>query len=125
YPAEGDAAPRIAEAVPGAKLIYLVRDPVERIVSDYVQQFATGHEHQPLEAALGDIRAPDNWYVCPSRYARQVERYLAHFDSSRLLVLEQWELLNERERTLRRVFEFLDVEPAFWSPNFKPEIGSR
>src|SRR3954452_4665444 len=76
YPVEGDAAARIHAAVPDAKLIYLVRDPIERTVSDYVHHVAIGHEHRSLDEALKDFTDPENYYVTTSRYALQVERYL-------------------------------------------------
>jgi hypothetical protein len=125
YPVMGDPAPEIYAAVPDAKLIYLVGDPVERIVSDYVQARATGGEDRTLDEAVSDYESLDSFYVCASRYATQAERYLANFDRSQLLVLEQWALRNDREGTLRRIFEFLDVDPGFWSKNFQPEIGTR
>ena len=125
YPAEGDAAAAIRAAIPDAKLIYLVGDPVERIVSDYAQQVAVGVEPLSLEEALADFDDPGNFYVCASRYAMQVENYLRHFELSQLLVLEQWRLRNERRTVLREVFRFLGVDPGFRSPAFAVEIATR
>jgi hypothetical protein len=125
WPAEGDAAARIRAAVPDARLIYLVRDPIERLVSDYVQQVAVGFEERPIDEALADFADPGNWYVCASRYGMQADHYLEHFDRSALLIVEQSELRNSRSATLRRVFEFLGVDPDFDSPAFRPELASR
>jgi hypothetical protein len=125
YPAEGDAAARIAAAIPDAKLIYLVGEPVERIVSDYAQQTAVGVEPLSFEQALADYDDPGNFYVCASRYAMQVENYLKHFDGSQLLVLEQWRLRHERREVLREIFSFVGVDPGFWTSGFEPEIGTR
>jgi Sulfotransferase domain len=124
-PAEGDAAAAISAAIPDAKLIYLVGDPVERIISDYAQQVAVGVEPLSLEEALNDFDDPGNFYVCASRYAMQVENYLGYFEPSQLLVLEQWRLRHERRAVLREVFSFLGVERHFWSSGFGPEIATR
>ncbi len=55
------------ELVPDAKLIYLVRDPIERIVSHWVQRRADG-DATPLERYVGEYDRRDNPIVCPSRY---------------------------------------------------------
>jgi len=125
YPVEGDAAARIHAAVPDAKLIYLVREPIERTVSDYVHQVARGLEHRSMDEALRDFADPDNYYVTSSRYALQVGRYLEHFPASSLLVLEQSELRDSRAETIRTVFEFIGVDPTFSSPEFEVELLKR
>ena len=125
YPAEGDAAAAISAAIPNAKLIYLVGDPVERIISDYAQQVAVGVEPLSLEEALIDFDDPANFYVCASRYAMQLENYLRYFEPSQLIVLEQWRLRHERRAVLREVFSFLGVDPDFWSAEFGLEIATR
>jgi hypothetical protein len=125
WPAEGDAAARIHAGIPDAKFVYLVGDPVERIIADYAQQVAVGVERLPIEQALGDLLDPANFYVCASRYGTQVRNYLKYFSPASLLVVEQWELRYERERTLREIFTFLGVEASFWSPRFTPELARR
>lgn len=125
YPAEGDAAVRIHELVPGAKLLYLVGNPVERIVSDYAQAVAVGVERRSIDEALTDFTDPAHWYVCASRYGMQIDQYLQYFDRSSLIVIDQLDLRDRREQTLRRVFEFLEVDQDFWSPGFRPELATR
>jgi hypothetical protein len=125
YPAEGDAAAAIGAAIPEAKLIYLVGDPIERIISDYAQQVAVGVEPLSLEEALIDLDDLANFYVCASRYAMQMENYLRYFELSQLMVLEQWRLRHERRAVLREVFSFLGVDPDFWSSGFGLEIATR
>jgi len=125
YPAEGDAAPRIREAVPEAKLIYLVRDPVDRIVSDYIHHHAAGHERRSLDDAVKDFSDPGNFYVSTSRYGMQIRRYLEYFDVSSVLVVEQRDLKDSREQTIRQVFNFLGVDANVWSREFEVELLKR
>jgi hypothetical protein len=125
FPVEGNAAARMRDLFPDAKLIYLVRDPIERIISEYVHHLTHGQEHQTLGEALRDIEDPSNYYVCASRYGTQVANYLEHFDAANLLVLEQWALRHRRDATLREVFAFLGVDPDYWSPNYSVEFLNR
>ena len=70
----------------GVKLIYMVRDPIDRIRSDYHQHRAMGIEHRGLAAALAD---PENPYVQASRYGSQLTPYVDRFGAHRILVETQ------------------------------------
>lgn len=107
---------RMHSVVPDAKLIYLVRDPVERAISHWVHNYSAGAEDRPFEEAIR------RWiYVERSLYWKQMEAFLAHFPREQILVLESEHLRTARAVTLRRVFEFLGVDPDFQSPRFRLE----
>ncbi len=107
---------RMHSVVPDAKLILLVRDPLERIVSAYIHNAARGREKRDLSDAISHARST---YVVRSRYHMQVERFLKFYPASSLLVIEQGDLLNDRPETLARVFRFLEVDSTFWSPKYE------
>jgi hypothetical protein len=117
-PAFDGVPERMAGLIPDAKLIYLVRDPIDRIASHYVHNVANGRERSTIEDAL---RRPRTSYVARSCYFDQLQRYLRHFPRSQVLVLESRELLTDRAATLRQVFEFLGVDPEFRHPAFVRE----
>jgi hypothetical protein len=109
YPEYDGVPERIAATLPDVRLIYVVRDPVERIRSHYQHRSLVGAEREPLEVAvLGDPR-----YVDCSRYAFQIERYLRVFPRDRLLVVSSEDLRSRRAQTMRRIYRFLDVDEAF------------
>jgi Sulfotransferase family len=105
YPTYPGVAERIAEVVPEAKLVYLVRHPIDRVFSHYLHDLANGREQRPLHIAV----QRDDRYVAPSRYATQVEHYLRVFSPGRVLVLKTDDLLARRAETVRRVLEFIGV----------------
>lgn len=113
---------RIEKLVPEAKFVYLVRDPIERTVSHYRHAVASGKEQRPLREALDDIADPHSYLACHSLYARQLELYLRRFAEDRFLVIDQTELLANREATLRSVFAFLAVDDSFASERFEDEL---
>jgi hypothetical protein len=123
FPAFPDVPARIAEVVPEAKLIYVVRDPLSRCISQWVHNVAAGRESRSLNDALRDFDDPENLYVWSGRYASQIERYLEHFPVSDLLVIDQATLLHDRQATLKRVFGFLRVDDTFYSPRFESELN--
>jgi Sulfotransferase family len=111
-------AERMHSLVPDAKLIYLVRDPVERAISHYLNGRAAGNEQRSIDEALGDM---GSHYVQGSLYYAGLKPYLKRYPLSAILILAQHDLLRRREETLRRIFTFLAVDESFRSPKFARE----
>jgi hypothetical protein len=122
YPLRQGVPERIRALIPHAKLIYLVRDPVDRTVSHYHQLVATQGEKAPLEEVLSDLSDPRSPCVCGSLYAMQLELYLRNFPQKHMLVVDQAELLTERRATLSKIFAFLEVDNSFDTPSFDDEL---
>jgi len=59
--------------------------------------------------------------VARSRYAMQLSPYLEAFARERILIVDNAELGADRVETMRRVFEFCGVDPAFTSEQFERE----
>jgi Sulfotransferase domain len=101
-----------------ARLVYLVRDPIDRMLSHYQHNVAGGYEARTPEQALTEERSA---YVDRSRYAFQLEPYLNAFGAERIEVVSREELLSDRAATIRRVFAFLGVDESFTSEQFERE----
>jgi Sulfotransferase domain len=125
YPLVPGVPERIREAIPEAKLIYVVREPAERALAAYAEARVWEKEQRSADEALGDLQNPYNAYLAESRYATQVERYLAVFPREQLLVISQQDLLERRIETLRGVFRFLEVDEDFTSPRFEDLANTR
>ena len=122
---------RVKALVPEARLVALVRNPVERALSHYHHEVALGREPLSFEDALDaeeerlrgeeERLAADSsyfsrawWshaYKARGRYAEQLERWLAVFPRDRLLILPSEDLGGEPERTHARVLDFLGAAP--------------
>ena len=61
YPVFSGVPERIYSTLPLAKLIYLVRDPLKRIFSHYIQCYANRKEDRPFQVALQNFKS--NPYV--------------------------------------------------------------
>ncbi|MQA73110.1 MAG: sulfotransferase [Solirubrobacterales bacterium] len=116
-------AERMRELLAEARIVYMVRDPIDRVLSHYLHNVGGGYESRPMEVALAD---PDSAYVARSRYAMQAEPYLDAFGAERVLVVSREDLRDDREATMRRAFEFCEVDASFRSPQFERqwETGS-
>ncbi|MDP9341266.1 MAG: sulfotransferase [Actinomycetota bacterium] len=119
FPTVTTVPERMAGLVPEARLIYLLRDPIERMKSHYVWLTVHGTETRPIDVALLEEPA----YVAVSRYALQIKRFLPYYGLDRFLLITSEALRAQREATLRRVFEFLGVDPAFRVPDMEREFN--
>jgi hypothetical protein len=111
-------AERIRSLLTEPKLIYVVRDPIDRMLSHYLHNVGGGYEERPLADALSDSQSS---YVARSRYAYQLEPYLESFGPQPIEIVSREELKRDRPATMRRLFSFLHVDPAFTSDQFDRE----
>jgi Sulfotransferase domain len=109
---------RIREHCPDARLIYMVRDPIKRILSHWVHATGAGYETRELVPTLSE---PDSAYIQRSLYWMQLQPYLELFDREQIEVITQEELQGERETTMRGAFVFAGVEEGFTSEQFDRE----
>jgi len=121
---------RIFRYQPGMKFIWMFRDPVKRLISDYRDRYRYGGEILPFEKAirLGKARSKSNRglnYLETSIYAPQVARYLRYFPKEQMLFLTSDELRAAPHKTLRTVCAFLgaDTEYTFRLPDERPIVN--
>lgn len=112
YPMRQGVVARIAAALPNVRLIYLLRNPVERARSEHLHRSLRGFERQSLERAV----FANPRYLTKSMYAFQLEQYLEYFSLEQVLLITSEQLMDKREETLRLVFRFLGVDPN-WTPS--------
>ena len=115
YPQHLEVPERMHSVLPDAKLLYMVRDPLDRIAAHWVHNYAKRREKGDLRTTL---MHPNTSYLARSHYYAQLQRFLRLYPREQVLVIEQEELRNQRNETLRRVFEFAGVDPGFSHPGF-------
>ena len=111
-------AARIHDNLPDARLIYMVRDPISRILSHWRHATGAGYETRSMQDVL---TREDQAYVTRSMYWMQLQPYLERFGPEQICVIAQEELQAERGQTMRRAFEFAGVDPDFTSEQFERE----
>jgi hypothetical protein len=117
HPVFAGVPERMHSVVPDAKLVYIVRDPLERIAAHWVHNVAKGRVKGDLRETLLNQTS----YIARSRYHMQLQRFLRLYPLDQLLVLEQNDLRDRRAETLRSLFEFAGVDPEFSHARFRHE----
>jgi hypothetical protein len=135
------SAPRIKQYNPHIKMIFLLRNPIDRAYSHYMLQRALGREPLSFSSAirlerflrLSDFprQSRERSYVDRGFYTRQIRRLLRHFSRSQMLFIKTDDLRNDHSGTLDRVFDFLGVrrmggiEPANINTNEYDPMSAR
>ena len=102
-------ADRIAAVAPNARLLYLVRDPFDRAISQYRHHRREGDERRTPADALLD---PTSHYVRRSRYCARLQPFLDRFPSDQIAVVDHEDLLRRTAGTVAAVCRFIGVRPS-------------
>ena len=115
------APERIKHYLPDAKLIAILRDPVERAISSFSHLLRDGFEpisdfSQALAAEEERIRL--NWqhlwhYKRMGFYHKQLSRYFDLFRSEQFAIFTYEEFSADPRAVLKQIFQFLDVDDFF------------
>jgi len=113
------AAPgRIAQVLPGVRLIAILREPAARAYSEYNHVLGWGAQLPPFEAIVnqcgGMPSAEDDPFLWKSRYLPQLKAYADAFPRDQLLVILFEDLQRDPGATFARICAFLDLES--WLP---------
>jgi Sulfotransferase family len=110
------AAERIAQAIPDAKIIIILREPVDRAHSAYTLMVRDGRETRSFEEGLRQEEErkqkgfePIWWYKDLGLYFEQVKHYLEVFGRRQVQVLLYDKLFAHPGQGLRDIFKFLEV----------------
>lgn len=130
-PARGEASPsslyfpnaaeRIHALLPDARLIVILRDPIQRALSAYLHHLKEDREPAPdFPTAIEqeEAREEAGWhyfwrYVDKGFYHRQLSRYTERFSREQLCVCLLRDLKSDPVATVQRVYRFIGVDDAF------------
>ncbi|MBN3277796.1 HS3S1 sulfotransferase, partial [Polyodon spathula] len=115
---------RIHKMNPAIRLLLILRDPTERILSDYTQVFYN-HMHknklyQPIETVIiknGDI-SMDYKALNRSLYYIHMQNWLKYFPLSHIHVVDGDMLIKDPLPEMKRVEKFLNLSPQINASNF-------
>ena len=112
YPQVQDVPRKLAEFAPEAKLIYMLRHPVKRVLSHIHHNLIAGRMQPGAYETEEFWNGKADHYLDCSRYHKQIQQYLKYFDRDRILVVQLEDMIRDRDSFLNEVANFLDVDPA-------------
>jgi Sulfotransferase family len=108
---------RLKQYLPEARFIYVMRHPIDRLISHYIHEWSMGVYHRPIVEALD--RHPE--LVAYGRYAMQLQPYLETFGPDAVLPVFFDRLVREPQAELERVCRFIGYrEKPTWLRDLQP-----
>lgn len=106
-------AERIKETCPDVKLVYIIRDPIVRVLSHVAEYYYSGGIETDINQFILDEykkgTLADTHIVQTSMYYYQIEEYLKYFDKNQIHILSLEDLKSKRIETLNKLFSFIGV----------------
>jgi len=103
----------IHDTVPDAKIIMILRDPVQRSYSHYLLGVGLGYQTLPfgeaVKKALNGLDDYSNRIASTSFYSEQVKRYLDIFKKDQIKIFIFEEFIKDNEKSVKEVLNFLGV----------------
>ena len=115
------------------KLVFLLRNPVDRAYSHYLMSYRRGYEISSFETAIeleserieqGDFIRNHCSYISRGRYATQIKRYLRYFPQNHMLFIVFEQLKENISSTISQLFEFIEVSNVELDLNVKSNRSS-
>jgi hypothetical protein len=106
-----EAAGRIAEAYPQTKIIAILRNPIDRAVSQYGNAIKGGEIPETMPFA--EYYKTERSVLEQGLYAKQLARYYAHFAASHILILIHEDARKDPQAFIQKIYAFLGVDAHF------------
>tara|TARA_R110001592_G_scaffold3525_18_gene20044 strand:- start:25405 stop:26181 length:777 start_codon:yes stop_codon:yes gene_type:complete len=109
---------RAAQGCPNAKIIFTLRNPVERAYVQFYHALADKKEtvrtfEHAMEAELSGLRSPDTTGRCwiyKNQYQTHLDQWLSHYSRENILILIYEEWTDRRNSNLGPLEDFLGLE---------------
>lgn len=109
WPLYPDTVTRMAKLAPAVKLIYLMRHPVDRAYSHYIQliqNIRTDNPDYKFDRTFEEHIATDDSVIQSSNYMLQINQYLTHYSRDQMLFLTFEEFIKDPQSSLIQVANF-------------------
>ncbi|MEH7385241.1 sulfotransferase domain-containing protein [Bacillus sp. JJ1521] len=138
YLVHPDAPKRAYETLPNAKLIVLLRNPVDRAYSHYHHMARNRNEllsfeeaimkeagqlNQQMEKVLDNYKTIPTSYLTRGIYANQLERWMQYFPREQFLILKSEDFFKDTQSTFKQVTDFLGISEFDFSEHKQWNVG--
>lgn len=119
YLHDPEVCARISERIPEARLLVVLRDPIDRAYSHFVMDRRRGWEdiHDFDDALAREPVGTDSFwwgrrhYIRHGLYADNVQRYLESFSRDQIQIMFFDDLVRDSGSFVRKILEFVGVDP--------------
>jgi len=125
YPTQGKESPKkIKKLSQNPKLLYIVRNPISRIISHYLhlKKYLKKLKNLNINTALK--KYPKS-FINFSLYYTQISQYLKHFPKKDIKIIIFEEFIKNEKKTYKKILKFLGLDSKDFIKNLKPKIYNK
>ena len=112
-PTYPETCARMRSLLDDVKLVYVMRHPIDRMISQYIHQWT----ENAVSGSIDEAIRQDDRFIAYSSYARQIEPYLETYGRERILPVFFERLVSSPDAELARICSFIgdpSSEPVHW-----------
>ncbi len=116
YLRDPETPKKIYQANPNAKIIFMLRDPIERAFSHYLMYVKNGYENLPFSKKLEkyiENKANDNFHnyiIMPSYYFNSINEYIRIFGKDNVKIIIYEEFAKKTKKIVTEILDFLNLD---------------
>lgn len=131
-----DVPQRIFNLLPHARIIVLLRNPVDRAISHYQHEVNAMREHRPMMQAFvdEDVVTKSNWdnhelrsksftrhsYKARGLYVIQIKRYLQVFRREQIFIMKSESMFDDPDIAIQSLLSFMSIDNTYEIPDKRP-----
>jgi len=104
---DNNVAENIFSTNPETKLIYILRNPIARMISNYTHGLERGYHSYSINQFFSKDEKP----LLTSLYYHQLSPFLKYFDANQIKVVLFEELISNPDSCLQEITDFLEIAP--------------
>jgi len=101
-------AERLKDFAPNSKIIYMVRDPIERTWSAYWHAVRSGYEDKSFKDSISNLKID---HIMASLYYARIKDYQNYYPKDSILVIHQNQLKTRPQEVINKICGFLGLAP--------------
>tara|TARA_B100001540_G_scaffold179083_1_gene157925 strand:+ start:1735 stop:2604 length:870 start_codon:yes stop_codon:yes gene_type:complete len=111
-----DVASKIKAYNSEAKIIIILRNPIDRAYSHYLMDYRLGLVKSSFSDIINqrsihkDSKLYYQQYIELGNYSSQIDRYYNEFSADQILILDYDDFINDTHQAISRVFSFLSLD---------------
>jgi len=115
------SASRIYNFYPDVKIIAVLRNPVDRAYSNYLNDIMAGEISNKVGFFEALKEHPE--YVEQGVYVEQIRRYLKYYTQNNIKIMIYEDIKTDPKKFMKKIYEFLKVDTNFVSPDLYQRIN--
>jgi hypothetical protein len=119
YYRQNNALQRIANDLPNIKLIFIIRNPIERAYSHYELLKSTGS----IKVSFRQAITKNPGIIEYGKYGKHLENIYSLFDHKNVKVIEYDIMSIDPKTFLKEIYQFLDIDESYFPPEMNKKYN--